>query len=178
MSFRLKELTSAETEILGRFCAELLEGDSQWIFRRRESVTVLDDATVRRQQSVDFTLDTINSLLEFKEVCSRVFGEGLCAAPLFILEKDPASALAFDLEEETGRSLSLMTTAENGEISAATMKVLAAERLESEDLKLSPELAEKLHWLASSDGIEGAGWLERLEKPLSSDPDKVEIECL
>lgn len=178
MAFRLRQLNHAQTEYLGGFCAELLEGDSQWIFRRRESVTVLDDATVRRQQSVDFTLDTINSLFKFKKVCSRVFGEGLCAAPLFILDKDPASALAFDLEEETGRSLSLMTTVENGEISAATLKVLAGQRLESDGLQLSPELAEKLHRLADSDGIEGPGWLERLEKPLPSDPDKAEIECL
>lgn len=178
MSFRLKQLTHAQTESLGRFCAELLEGDGQWVYRRRESVTVLDDATVRRQQSVDFTLDTINSLLDYKDVCRHVFGDDLCAAPLFILDKDPASALAFDLEEESGRSLSLMTTAENGEISAATLKVLAADRLKAANLGLSENLARKLDLLAASDSETGPDWLNRLEEPLAGDSDKEEIEVL
>jgi hypothetical protein len=178
MTFRLQQLTDAQVEHLGRFCAELLAGESQWIFRRRESVTVLDDATVRRQQSVDFTLDTIDSLNRFRSINKRLFGEGICAAPLFILDKDPASALAFDLEEESGRTLSLMTTAENGEISAATLKVLVTDKLQGEGYELSPALEEKLSFLATSESVEGSGWLERLENPLLSDPDRDELECL
>lgn len=82
VAIRLRQLTSDQTEELGEFCVELLQGDSPWIFRRKESVTVLDEATIRRQQSVDFTLDTIESLGNYKEICDRVFGDEVCAAPL------------------------------------------------------------------------------------------------
>src|SRR6059036_3463233 len=86
---RLRQITVEQADELGRFCAALLEGPPQWIFRRRESVTVLDEATIRRQQSVDFSLDYIRTLDEYKSVCDLVFGEGLCSAPLFILDKNP-----------------------------------------------------------------------------------------
>jgi hypothetical protein len=175
---RLRHLEPEQTEELGRFCATLLNGDDQWIFRRRESVTVLDEATVRRRQSVDFTLDMIDSLAEYESVCNEVFGDDVCAAPLFILDKDPASTLAFDLKDESGCTLSLMTTEENGEISAATLKVLCREKLAASNLVLDKLLEEKIEQLAKSDPVEGGELLEWLQHPSAHDPDQAEVECL
>jgi hypothetical protein len=175
---RLRHLTPEEFDLLGEFCAALLAGGDPWIFRRKESVTFLDEATIGRQQSVDFTVDAIEALSESREVCKRVFGEDVCAAPLFILDKDPASALAFDLKDESGRSLSLMTSEENGEISAATLRVLCRKKLEEKGLELSDTLAEKLTQLAESDASGGRDWLERLKHPLPDDPDRDEIDVL
>jgi len=157
----------------------LLAQDSHWIFRRKESVTVIDEATIRRQMSVDFSLDTIRGLSQYQNVCGRVFGKKLCVAPLFILDKDPASALSFDLEDETGRTLSLMTTEENAEISAATLVVLAEDKLQRHlHRSLPPTLAAKLRQLSMANTTDGQEWLERLKTPLPGDGDLEEIECL
>lgn len=169
MGNRLRQLTPEQTEKLGRFCAHLLQGQNPWVFRRKESVTVLDEATIRRQQSVDFSLDHISSLNQYSEVCGKAFGDGLCVAPLFILDKNPSSSLSFDLEDETGRSLSLMTTEENAEISAATLKVLCRQKLEAGDLKLWEGLEFLLEQIALSTTTDAREWLDRLEHPMETD---------
>jgi hypothetical protein len=176
---RLRQLEPPDTEKLGRFCAALLGEERPWVFRRKESVTVIDEATIRRQMSVDFSLDAVRELSDFKEICARVFGEDLCVVPLFVLDKDPAKALSFDLEDETGRTLSLMTTEENAEISAATLKVLAGQKLERHLRRPLPEsLAVKLQQLATSNTNDGEEWLRRLERPFPGDSDLEEIGCL
>lgn len=179
MANRLRQLTPKETAELGEFCATLLDDESPWVFRRRESVTVIDEATIRRRHSVDFSLDTIRSLKEFEDVCGRVFGEGLCVAPLFILDKDPASSLSFDLEDETGRTLSLMTTEENAEISAATLVVLCRRKLQKQlHLPLPDGLAEVIAELARSSTTDAEEWLDRLRNPFPGDLYRREIDCL
>ncbi|HEX6780945.1 MAG TPA: hypothetical protein VF125_02820 [Solirubrobacterales bacterium] len=140
---------------------------------------MIDEATIRRQMSVDFSLDSIRELTDYEEICGRVFGEKLCVAPLFILDKNPGSVLSFDLKDETGRTLSLMTTEENAEVSAATLKVLASRKLERHLRRPLPEsLAAKLQKLATSNTTDGEEWLERLEGPFPGDADLEEIECL
>jgi len=158
----------------------MLQGPNPWIFRRKESATVLDEATIRRQQSVDFSLDYINGLGEYAEVCDKVFGEELCAAPLFILDKNPASSLSFDLKDETGRTLSLMTTEENAEISAATLKVLCQQKLESspDQLTLPDGLGFAIDQLAISSTTDAEEWLDRLENPMPTDDWQLEAEYL
>jgi hypothetical protein len=37
-------------------CAELLCNGADWIYRRKESVTLLDERTLRRRMSVDLEL--------------------------------------------------------------------------------------------------------------------------
>lgn len=178
MATRLRQLTPGQIEELGQSCADLLQGESRWIFRRSESVTILDEATIRRQQSVDFSLDTIESMPAYKRICGRVFGREVCAAPLFILDKDPTASLSFDLEDESGRSLSLPTSEESGEVSAATLQVLARRKLERFDFLVPEALMTRLAHLARSDGAEGQVWLDRLENPLPGDPEVDAIECL
>lgn len=178
MAKRLRHLTPDESDKLGRFCAALLTTDDSWVRRRKEAVTVLDEATIHRRQSVDFTLDAINALSEFKDTCERIFGCGICAAPLFILEKKPARSLAFDLKDESGRSLSLMTKEENATTSAATLKVLCRQKLEAAKKELSDTLAWKLEQLAMADAHGGTAWLHRLKNPLPDDPDQAEIAIL
>ncbi|HEU4737549.1 MAG TPA: hypothetical protein VFS54_00545 [Solirubrobacterales bacterium] len=179
MGNRFKELPPDRTERMGRFCAELLNGSNPWIFRRKESVTVLDEATIKRQQSVDFSLDHIESLGDqYAEVCGEVFGPDLCVAPLFILAKDPASSLSFDLEDETGRTLSLMSTEENAEISAATLKVLCREKLRVGRMTLPERLELILEQIALSPTTDGREWLDRLENPMEADNWRAEAEYL
>jgi hypothetical protein len=178
MATRFRHLEPAEFDELGDFCATLLSSGNPWVGRRKESITVLDESMIRRQQSVDFSMDAIESLTQFKSLCDRVFGCDVRAAPLFILDKDPVSSMAFDLKDESGRSLSLMTSEENGEISAATLKALARKTLEAAHYTLSDELAAKLENLAKADTSGGRDWLDRLKSPLPGDPDLAEIDVL
>ncbi len=179
MSKRLRDVTPGELEEVGKFCAALLSIPDPWMSRRKESITVLDEAAIRRQQSVDFTIDAAAPFSHFKDTGERIFGVGVCVAPLFILEKKPAWSLAFDLEDETGRALPLMTSQENAEVSAATLKSLCKKKLQSVGLSGLPgTLSEKLELLATGDAAEGRAWHRRLCKPLPADPDHDEIAAL
>lgn len=95
-----------------------------------------------------------------------------------ILDKDPASSVSFDLKDEAGHSLSLLTSEENGKISAATLKVLSKRKLAAHGFVLSEALTETLEYLARSDTTDGRAWLDRLENPIPADKDREEIECL
>lgn len=176
---RIRDLTAGELDELGEFCVRLLSGLEPWINRRKESITVIDEASLRRQQSVDFSVDAIESLSSgYRAMCQHFFGFGLRVAPLFILDKDPYASLAFDLKDESGRSLSLMTREENGLVSAATLKVLCRNKLRDAGLALSPSLEDKIEQLARSDASGGEDWLDRLQNPLEGDPDQTEAATL
>lgn len=179
VKIRIRNLTVSELDELGEFCVRLLSGTEPWISRRKESITVLDEASLRRQQSVDFCVDAIDSLDGYRDMCQRIFGFGIRIAPLFILDKDPYASLAFDLKDEAGRSLSLMTREENGLVSAATLKVLCRNKLrDAEFAHLPSSLEEKVEQLALADASGGVDWLDRLQNPLPGDPAQKEINAL
>jgi hypothetical protein len=114
-------LTTSRIAEIGALVAPLLTSGSSWIDRRKETVQILDDSALRRQISVDFSLrSSVKAVLEVSD------GESIYAAPVFVLPKSPSSLRSFDLCDETGRSLSLISREDNAAISAAAILSLAA----------------------------------------------------
>jgi hypothetical protein len=91
----------------------LLKIPEQWIFRRVESVSFVDDSTIRRRVSVDFAppRDVIPAL--------QMGSETVNVVPLALLKKEPLRN--FDLWDESGKRLSLLTASQNAELSGAAL---------------------------------------------------------
>jgi hypothetical protein len=100
----------AAPESLHGEIAELLLTSSEWIHRRVDSVELLDDRTARRRVSVDFTLP-------------RSSAARTRHAPLLLLRKQPLSN--FDLRDEDGRPVPLLTRRQTGKITTSILVRLA-----------------------------------------------------
>lgn len=154
---------------LGVLCADLLEDTASWVHRRKETVSILDESALERQLSVDFSLCSCPRAEDWLKLTAEIFGETLEAAPLFFLEKRPAWLMGFDLEDESGRSLPLMTSGDNGVLSAAMLEQIAKVYLEKRNQVLSATVAGMLRSLAGGSRAEAERWLRRFEQPLDSD---------
>jgi hypothetical protein len=124
-------------EALGRSAADLVQDGPDWVLRRKEKVTLLDETTVRRQMSVDFAVPS--------RAWSRPFrtGDRISYAPLFFLQKgsdeefDPAAELTepephfanFDFRDERGRALSLPPRIWNAEVSGRMLWAVISDAL-------------------------------------------------
>jgi hypothetical protein len=148
---------------IGQICADLLLEPSHWIDRRKDSVTILDDTALRWQNSVDFELPTTVGPLERSRPET---GQALYCAPLFVLPKKPSHYMAFDLVDESGRSLSLTSRVENARISAAILKAMA-EKLVTGTLATS--VAQEIDEIALCEDLEGKRRARRLLMPISGD---------
>lgn len=90
-----------------------------WIERRVESVTFPDEVTVRRRISVDFAVPD-----EWVSPVPTIPGEPpTFYVPLAMLRKQ--GLMRFDLCDETGRALPLLTRDQNGLVAQATLLQLA-----------------------------------------------------
>jgi hypothetical protein len=163
------QVKPADLERLGVLCADLLEHPVPWIHRRKETVSIIDESALKRQLSVDFTLCDCPGHEMWAQLTSEIFGAELAAAPLFFLEKRPAWLMGFDLKDESGRSLPLMTSGDNADLSAAMLEHTGRQCLEKMGLTLSPTVGGMLKSLARGSRAEAEHWLRRLEFPLSSD---------
>ena len=96
-----------------------LNRSARWIRRRVESVTFLDATSMQRRVSVDFSVpdETISP------------GDPPPVVPLALLEKRPL--VDFDLQDESGQSLSVLTRQENGFVAWSAMARIA--QFEAED---------------------------------------------
>jgi hypothetical protein len=126
----------ADHRILGKLAAELL-ADPSWIHRRKEKVTLLDEAIVRRQMSVDFALPSAIP------VGGTVAGQAVYYAPLLFLQKgadepfDGWAPLAepephyanFDFTDARGRSLSLPSRVWNAAVTGHMLYAYIEEAL-------------------------------------------------
>jgi len=99
----------------GTIGALLFCDDAAWVARRKHTVELLDDRTVRHKLSVDITLP------------HQVAGIPIpapCIAPAFMLRKAPAELTNFDYQCPSG-SLALPTREENGTYSAEVLLEIA-----------------------------------------------------
>jgi hypothetical protein len=101
---------------LGREIVWRLLSPKSWIHRRVESVRFLDENTLRREVSVDCDVDWPTG--------------GVALLPLARIGKRPL--VSFDLRDEAGNALPVLTTNENGHVAwsalvAAAQAVLGAE---------------------------------------------------
>jgi hypothetical protein len=89
-----------------------------WVHRRVESISLEDPETIRRRVSVDFTLFS-----DLPPLITTGDGDPLFFVPLTLLRKQPL--VDFDLRDEEGRALPLLTREWNGSLAAATLGVLS-----------------------------------------------------
>jgi hypothetical protein len=95
----------------------LLRGAS-WVHRRVESVVFHDESTIRRRVSVDFTLPRGIPAIPG-------LGQPVHYVPLTLLRK--RTLVSFDLRDESGATLPMLTAAQNGAIAAAALIAIAEE---------------------------------------------------
>lgn len=102
----------------------MIEAPYAWVHRRVESIDLLSDRSVRRRVSVDFTPRP------------RSDGKVPIHAPIVLLKKGLLTR--FDLRDEEGKALPLLTREQSGEFAAQHMLAIATKATR---LKLPDELA-------------------------------------
>lgn len=90
---------------------------STWVPRRVEHVRFVDGQTVRRQVTVDFSVPSYAPVI-------KLGGQKLEMVPLALLQKK--TLVNFDLRDEHGRALSLLSLRQNQAVTAAALHGVAA----------------------------------------------------
>lgn len=104
---------------LGLFVLRLLIEWSKWVHRRVETIHFVSADTYRRQVSVDLTLpEALLSPLTSGD------GQELHFAPLTLLKKRPLTN--FDLRDEAGKAMPLLTKQRNGLLAGALLSGMAS----------------------------------------------------
>jgi hypothetical protein len=115
---------SPNAKLLGEQALDLVCSEVHWVHRRKESVTLLDSTTTRRQISIDFALPA-----DIPPLARTRQGAGVQFAPLLLLRKAPRLLTRFDFRDDAGRALALPARAENGNVSGAMLNCLAERTL-------------------------------------------------
>jgi hypothetical protein len=105
---------SDRLELVGAAASPLLLNPARGIHRRVESIAFIDDRSVRRHVSVDFTLPDFFLTSPYESGPPPIH-----LAPLALLAKAPLRH--FDLIDEEGRSLPMLTRAQNSRVAAAVL---------------------------------------------------------
>jgi hypothetical protein len=161
-------LTAARIERIATICAPLLTPDLGWVERRKEKVVLLDETALRRQVSVDFSLRRAKAQpllpearVDEDEAASE---DALWCAPIYVVGKTHGNLMAFDLEDESHASLTLVAREDNALISAAVLIKLAKANLTRHSMELPEALRHELERLASAEAVEGQRIAARLRK--------------
>lgn len=148
-------LDEGQLKKIGPIFSSLLLPGAEWIHRRRESIRIIDETALKRQISVDFTLPSeLDDGAQLDQIDELGF-----PAPIFVLPKAPARLMTFDMVDASGKSLPLMTSAENRDASAATLVAMANATLKlrgsksdaSEELSLTDDLRTAFEEIARDD---------------------------
>lgn len=130
--------------------------DYSWIHRRVESIEVVDDKTLRRRTSIDFSLPTsVNGV----EVAVH-----LPFVPLTLLQKEVLRN--FDLRDAEGRAVPVLTTDQNRRYAGAALVATARSVLEDD---VPSTVARHLYELAGATR-QRAEFLLDFWKRLADDP--------
>ncbi|MGC1853447.1 MAG: hypothetical protein WA687_13535 [Solirubrobacterales bacterium] len=106
-----------------------LLADRDWRHRRVDSLTVTDTLNVRTQTSVDFSIPLSAPEFRLDDADGKGAGDGglegqaLFYLPVAVLSKWPPLA-NFDLRDDSGRCLPLLTKQRNREVDAAALAAL------------------------------------------------------
>ncbi|MGH2947052.1 MAG: hypothetical protein ACRDPC_12470 [Solirubrobacteraceae bacterium] len=154
-----EELEEHAADVAGA-AFELLRSKAAWRHRRVETITVLSHEDVRRAVSVDFTVPA-----KYRDHLI-VSGAGECVVPLAGLAKRPL--VHFDLRNEEGHSVPLLTAEQNRLIDRELLYVALEEDLETQDageaVRAAAERAAGPVIEAVLGGGAPAGALDRLER--------------
>jgi hypothetical protein len=103
---------------LGVVVLRLLSTRERWMHRRVESVSLVDSVVFQRRVSVDFSIDP-----DLATPFTDADGEPIYHVPLGLLRK--RKLVGFSLYDESGRALSLPTSAQNCAVAAAVLLAAA-----------------------------------------------------
>jgi hypothetical protein len=125
---------------LGLLMLAFLTNWDAWVERRVESLTFPDEATFRRRVSVDFAIpeDWPSPLRAGEKGSPPTF-----YVPLTVLQKQGLTG--FDLRDESGTALPLLTRDQNGMLAHATLAQLAEAIREDRRKRLTGDLPEEIH---------------------------------
>jgi hypothetical protein len=132
-------------EDIGVAAAVLLRRQAAWRHRRVETLTVLSHEQVRRGVSVDFTVPAEH------RARLEISGAGECVVPLALLAKRPL--VHFDLRNEEGHALPLLTAEQNTAINRELLYVVLDEDLAVQD---AADVAAEAAVIAAGGVIEAA----------------------
>lgn len=110
-------------EAMGREGALLLKDEDRWIHRRVEAIEIGPDPSVRRRLSIDFTVPKSSH-----QAATGENGSALCYLPLSYIRKRPPLG-RFDLMDEAGHPLPLLTLSQNVKADTAALLQLAEQVL-------------------------------------------------
>jgi hypothetical protein len=149
---------------LGLIMFILISDWKGWVDRRVESVRFLDPDTARCKVSVDMTIPALPGILQHND-------EPLRLMPLALLRK--RRLVQFDLRDEAGRALPLLSSRSNGALAAATLTRAARAFTEREAEPMPAALLRDL-WLVANEPAQPAlrAWT-RLAQADPDDPDDV-----
>lgn len=113
MSGRPHLSVASNADIHKKCCDLLLEGETGWIRRRKETASLITETRLHHRLSLDFLVAGLPT--------TRVGQTDMIFVPLTLLRKEPGTFTQFDLTDETGRSLPLPGRDRNAEISAGVL---------------------------------------------------------
>lgn len=128
-------------EIVALCCDMLLDGRTDWIRRRKETLEVLTESAIRHRMSLDLEVAGLPAVKRGDRTA--------CLVPVTLLRKEPGRFTRFDFTDESGRSLPLPTLTQNASISANVLQEAATRVLAPNGP--SPELRAELALLARSE---------------------------
>jgi len=119
---------------------------SDWVIRRVEHVSFLDECTVRRGVSIDYVPPSEAVTL------SRPDGQYVRVLPLAIMRRK--SLVNFDLRDHDGRALPLLGLRQNQALTLAAVRAWAAASLDEQSETVSQEVDEFLDDVIAGDQTE------------------------
>lgn len=138
------EYLPSEVRRLGYVYHSLIGNWDDWVKRRVEQIELVSDASAKRRISVDFRLDSdvfVEAVIDEGEATTP---RKMHYVPLTLLKKAPFAN--FDLRDESGTALPLLTRRKTATIGAATLAAAARWMVVEQLLKhgANPELTETL----------------------------------
>jgi hypothetical protein len=141
----------------------LLLEPSAWIHRRVESVSYTTDGLVRRSVSVDFSPSLPDSGIT--PVPSTGMASDSILVPLALLKKEPLALL--DVRDESGSSLPVLATEENGFLAYSALSALACQVF---DVSIEEDLSDSIGQLLYRIALDSApAAVEHVNHILASD---------
>jgi hypothetical protein len=112
-------LSDDELGALGRHNSPLLEREDAWIHRRVEHIYLGPDVMLERRVTIDFTVPPSAHVAGVNAA-----GEPVTYVPISVLRKWPP-VMKFDLRDEIGQRLPLLTTHQVAQVDSAALVALA-----------------------------------------------------
>jgi hypothetical protein len=133
-------------QVCGLTMLQVFVKSSDWVVRRVEHVTFLDECTVRRGVSIDYVAPSNAVAL------SRPGGHCARVLPLAIMRRK--SLVNFDFRDHDGRALPLLGLRQNQALTLAVVRAWAAASLDEQTETVSPEVDEFLDDVIAGDQTE------------------------